>query len=167
MKRLFLVGGTMGVGKTAACLRLKKILNRAVFLDGDWCWDADPFIVTAETKEMVVDNICHLLGNFLRCSEYENVIFCWVMHEQEIVDDILSRLDTDGVQVESISLLCSEEELRKRLGKDVDAGLRTADVIWRSVARIGMYEKLNTRKIDTSGIDAQETARRIAALAGV
>lgn len=43
----------MGVGKTTVCLELKKILYNSVFLDGDWCWDANPFQVTDETKRMV------------------------------------------------------------------------------------------------------------------
>ena len=50
MKNLYIVGGTMGVGKTAVCQQLKRILPNSVFLDGDWCWDADPFQVTDETK---------------------------------------------------------------------------------------------------------------------
>lgn len=77
MKTLYLIGGTMGVGKTTVSQQLKKDLANSVFLDGDWCWDADPFQVTDETKEMVMDNICYLLNNFLHCSAYENVIFCW------------------------------------------------------------------------------------------
>ena len=68
MKRLYLIGGTMGVGKTTVCQNLKRLLPNAVFLDGDWCWDADPFQVTDETKAMVLDNICHLLNNFIRCT---------------------------------------------------------------------------------------------------
>lgn len=43
MKRLILIGGTMGVGKTAVCRELQKLLPGNVFLDGDWCWDAVPF----------------------------------------------------------------------------------------------------------------------------
>ncbi|MEG1013421.1 MAG: hypothetical protein RSI33_04160 [Clostridia bacterium] len=31
----------MGVGKTAVCQSLKQKLPNAVFLDGDWCWDAN------------------------------------------------------------------------------------------------------------------------------
>ena len=38
---------------------------------------------------MVMDNITHLLNNFLHCSAYENVIFCWVMDRQAILDDLL------------------------------------------------------------------------------
>ena len=55
----------MGVGKTAVSQQLKSDLSNSVFLDGDWCWDANPFQVTNETKAMVTDNICYLLNNFL------------------------------------------------------------------------------------------------------
>ena len=47
----------MGVGKTTISRQLKKGLHNSVFLDGDWCWDADPFQVTEETKEMVMRNL--------------------------------------------------------------------------------------------------------------
>ena len=150
MKKLYLIGGTMGVGKTTVCQEMKRKLDNAVFLDGDWCWDADPFIVTDETKSMVLDNICHLLNNFIKCSFYENIIFCWVMHEQKIIDDILSRLNTNGCDVKIVSLICNAEELVKRLQNDIDAGIRQLDIIERSIARIPLYDHLNTIKIDTS-----------------
>jgi broad-specificity NMP kinase len=51
MKNLIFINGTMGVGKTTTSLELKKILPKCVFLDGDWCWDMSPFIVTEETKK--------------------------------------------------------------------------------------------------------------------
>lgn len=65
-KMLYLIGGTMGVGKTTVGQILKRQLPDCVFLDGDWCWQADPFKVTEGTKRMVLDNICYLLGSFLR-----------------------------------------------------------------------------------------------------
>ena len=46
MKTIYLIGGTMGVGKTTVSQQLKKELPNSVFLDGDWCWDADQFQVT-------------------------------------------------------------------------------------------------------------------------
>ena len=105
MKKLYLIGGTMGVGKTTVCQILKEKLPGSVFLDGDWCWDMHPFAVTEETKRMVMDNITYLLNQFLRCSVYENIIFCWVMHEQGIIDELLSRVNTCGVEVKVISLV--------------------------------------------------------------
>lgn len=161
MKNIYLIGGTMGVGKTAVSQILKKKLPNCVFLDGDWCWDMKPFQVTDETKQMVMENICFLLNQFIRCSVYENIIFCWVMHEQGILDEIVSKLETDGCLVHRISLICSAEELRKRLQKDIDAGIRTEDVIPRSIARIGLYRKLDTEKIDVSYMTPEEAAIRI------
>lgn len=129
MKKLFIIGGTMGVGKTTVSQLLKQKLPNSVFLDGDWCWDSCPFQVTAETKEMVMQNICAVLNNFFKCSAYENVIFCWVMHEQPIIDKIISCLNTVNCRIISVSLICSEHELTYRLQKDVTAGIRTSEVI--------------------------------------
>lgn len=164
MKTVYLIGGTMGVGKTAACQELKKKLNNAVFLDGDWCWDADPFVVTEETKKMVTENICFLLNQFIHCTAYENIIFCWVIHEQPIIDGIVSRLDLSGCVLKIVSLVCTPKALRERLSKDVKLGIREPDIIERSVARIHLYEKLKTVKIDVSDISASDAADAIAAL---
>ncbi len=150
MKTIYLIGGTMGVGKTTTCQLLKKELNNSVFLDGDWCWDASPFQVTEETKEMVLDNICYLLNNFIHCSAYENIVFCWVMHEQSIIDDILKKIDTEGCIVKAISLVCDEVSLKKRLEEDINKGIRTPEIIERSIARLPLYQKLESIKIDTA-----------------
>ncbi|MDO5397014.1 MAG: AAA family ATPase [bacterium] len=161
MKTIYIIGGTMGAGKTAVCQNLKMKLNNSVFLDGDWCWDMHPFQVTDETKAMVVGNICHILNSFLSCSAFENIIFCWVMHEQSIINNIVSQLDLSDCRIINISLICTEDALRKHLQKDVDNGIRTADVIDRSIARIPLYEKLNTVKIDVSGKSVDAVADKI------
>ena len=161
MKTLYLIGGTMGVGKTTVSQQLKQDLPNSVFLDGDWCWDASPFQVTEETKAMVTDNICYLLNSFLHCSAYENVIFCWVMHQQSIINSILEKLDAKNCDVKCISLIIDEINLRKRLSADVKNGIRTADVIDRSLARISLYQTLDTIKIDTSNKTVQMIANEI------
>lgn len=166
MKNLYLIGGTMGVGKTTVCKILKEELQDSVFLDGDWCWNMHPFQVTEETKSMVLDNICHLLNNFLHCSAYKNVIFCWVMHRQEILDEILSALDTDKAVVHCISLLCEEEALVHRIKEDIARGVREEAVIEKSLAYLPLYRKMTTQKIDTSNLDAGEVAQEILRLTG-
>ncbi len=150
MKHLYLIGGTMGVGKTTVCQALNKELHNSVFLDGDWCWNADPFQVNEETKQLVLDNIIHILNNFIHCSCYENIIFCWVMHEQSIIDTILDALDTQNIKVIKISLLTDENSLRNRLTQDIQSGIRTVDVVERSLSRLPLYQKLDTIKIDSS-----------------
>ena len=164
IKTLYLIGGTMGVGKTTVCQRLKMDLPNSVFLDGDWCWDANPFQVTEETKTMVLDNICYLLNSFLRCSAYEHIILGWVMYEQSIIDHIIGNLNMENCAVRSISLVANEACLRERLLKDVAQGRRTVDVIERSVSRLPLYRQLNTVKVDTSNKSVQQIVDEIKAI---
>ena len=162
MKKFYMVGGPMGVGKTAACRLLKEQLPACAFLDGDWCWDMDPFVVNGETKVMVLDNICFVLNRFLHCSAFENVVFCWVLHQQAIWDTILSRLDTAGWRVVRVALTASPEALEGRLRADIAAGKRRPDVIPRSLARLPLYDEVDAVKMDTSALTAEEAAVRIA-----
>ena len=159
-RRFYMVGGPMGVGKSTVCRILRDRLDSCAFLDGDWCWDMHPFRVTESTRAMVLDNICHVLGNFLACPELQNVVFCWVLHEQEIIDGILRRLPLEQVQVRCISLVCGEAELRSRLQKDVAAGVRSADVIGRSLARLPLYAGLGALMLDVSRGTPEEAAAR-------
>lgn len=161
MKNLYLMGGPMGVGKTAVAKQLTEKLYPAVFLDGDWCWNAEAMIVTEETKRMVKDNICHLLNNYIKCSEYQNIIFTWVMHMQEIIDDILNALDINGVKVHVISLIATPRALTERLEKDIAAGIRQPDIIRRSHERLRHYKDVNSIKIDTSGLDIDRVVKII------
>ena len=154
----------MGVGKSAVCKILNEKLSDSIFLDGDWCWNANPFVVTQETKAMVFDNIVHLLNNFISCSAYKNIVFCWVMHEQTIIDAIIKNINTDDCEVINISLTCDETSLKLRLEIDIERGKRTSDIIAKSVDRLPLYDKLDTIKIDTSDKPAESVANEIISL---
>lgn len=167
MKTLWLIGGPMGVGKTTACRIMQQRLPCCAFLDGDWCWDIHPFTVTEETKAMVMDNIAHMLRGYLACTAVEHVVFCWVMHQQAIPDELLARLPLEGVRVNALSLVCKEEELIRRLQRDVDAGLRQADVIPRSLERLRHYPALDTRRLDVTRLSPAETAEAMLQAGGV
>lgn len=152
MKRLILLSGPMGVGKTTVAELLYRRLERSVFLDGDWCWKMNPFTVTDETKAMVLDNITHLLRNFLSCTQLETVIFCWVMDSQAILDSILSRLDLDGVAVRTFTLTATPEALTRRVEGDIARGVRQPGDAARSVARLPHYNAMDTAKLDVSNL---------------
>ena len=167
MKTLWLIGGPMGVGKTTACRLLQERLPHCALLDGDWCWDIRPFTVTEETKALVMDNIAHLLRGYLACTAVEHVVFCWVMHQQAILDELLAQLPLKGVRVNALSLVCTEEELIRRLQRDVNAGLRQTDVIPRSLERLQHYAALSTHKLDVTRLTPAETAEALLQAGGV
>ncbi len=161
MKNLILVSGTMGVGKTATCLKLSKILPHNVYLDGDWCWKANPFIVNESTKSMVLDNIGHLLNNFVNCPDYQNIIFSWVMDEQSIFDDVISKVSGE-CNVYHYTLMCSENSLSKRIEKDVACNIRNSDSYAKSVLRLNKYTFVDSVKINTDDLTAEQVAKIIA-----
>lgn len=80
------------------------------------------------------------------------------MHEQSIIDCILSRLNLDGVSVTCITLTCSEEQLVKRLEKDIAEGLRAPDVIDRAVERLKAAQLVSAIKMDTTDKTALQVA---------
>lgn len=166
MKKLIMLNGTMGVGKSTVCSLLLKKLQPAVYLDGDWCWNMWPFVVSEENKEMALNNIAYLLRSFLDNSGYETVIFCWVIHQEEIFHQILTRLQGKEFELHQFTLICTRQTLRERLEKDVQHGLRQEEVIGRSMARLPLYEKMNTIKIWVDNCTPEEAAEKIQALIG-
>lgn len=151
----------MGVGKSSVSRKLLEMLPAAVWLDGDWCWNPRPFVVNQITKSVVLDNVCHCLNNFITCGQYQNIIFSWVMHRQDIIDDILSALNASGVKVVNISLICTTQALESRLRGDIQSGLRMADVVERAMERLKCYAALDTIKIDTTQLTVQQVAEKI------
>ncbi|WMJ89011.1 AAA family ATPase [Anaerocolumna sp. MB42-C2] len=161
MKKLIIINGTMGVGKSSVCKKLLEKLTPGVWLDGDWCWNMNPFIVTEENKEMVEDNICYLLRSFLNNSGYEYVIFCWVIHEEYIFEQLLSRLKGIEFKLYKITLICTEQVLVEHIQKDIEIGGRKQEDIDRSAARLPLYLSMDTTKIDISNLTIEQTADAI------
>lgn len=157
MKHVYLIGGPMGIGKSTICNQLNQDLDHSVFLDGDWCWNMDPFVVNQDTKNIVLDNITHCLNNFIHTPGIENIIFCWVMHKQDIIDKIIQKLDTEGVDIHLISLICEKEELIKRMLID----RRDNQTIRKSLQYLELYKDLDTQKIDVTTLDVQKTIDKI------
>jgi adenylate kinase family enzyme len=164
VKKLIIINGTMGVGKSTVCNILLDTLKPSVYLDGDWCWNMNPFVVSEENKKMVISNITHLLKSYLNNSGYEYIIFCWVIHQEYIFKQLLEPLKDCGFELYKVSLLCSESALRSRLEIDIQNRIRKADVIDRSVQRLNLYNNMNTVKIDVSDIAPRQTAIEIVKL---
>ena len=62
------------------------------------------------------------------------------MHEQAIIDSIIKNLDITNCDVKCISLIVDSDNLMNRLTRDVQKGIRSVDVIERSMARIPLYQ---------------------------
>ena len=70
-------------------------------------------------------------------------------------------MDCRNAEVHLYSLILDEKSLEERLKKDIRQGLRQKDVLERSIRRLPLYEKLNTKKIHVSGQTPAETVAAI------
>ena len=67
---------------------------------------------------------------------------------------------TDAAAMEA--LVASPETLKQRIGADVARGLRTWDVLDRSLDRLPLYQNLDTEKLWVDRLTPQEAARILA-----
>ena len=150
MKKIVLISGTMGVGKSTVTKELSKNTENSVYLDGDWCWMINPFVANAENKAMVIKNIQYLLNSFIDNSMIKTIFFCWVMDEQEIVDILLDGINGENIDIRHISIVASQKWLKKNFEKDIDAGIRTYRDFENSLAKLPKYDSLLSEKVDSS-----------------
>ena len=157
MKKLIIINGVPGAGKTTTSKALYKALEGSVLLDGDWCWMMNPFVVNEENKEMVESNINFLLRSFLTNSSYKYVIFNWVIPNKSITERILRRLEDLEFQVIKISLICTPEVIRHRMELDN----RPDEQIAKSVERLKLYQEMDTHKIDSTNLKVDDVVGEI------
>lgn len=160
--KLIIINGVMGVGKSVTSRALNQKLSNSVWLDGDWCWMMDPFVVNDITKEMVIDNITYQLNNFINSKQFEHIIFNWVIDEEYIYDEVIKRLAP--IDIYKITLMCSKETLSNRINQDIKAGLRDEDNLNRSLSKYQKYQDLNSIKIDTDNKQIDTIIKEIAVI---
>ncbi len=162
-KRLVMLNGPMGVGKTTVGRHLAALCAPSAFLDGDWCWALEPFAVTPETKNMVLANIAHMLQSYGACSQCSTVIFCWVMQDPDIVRQVLCRLPEGMFDSKLVTLMASRTALEARVQRDINAGLRSADAVQRALSYREQYGWARC-VVDTTHLLPHEAATAVAAL---
>lgn len=160
-KNIVIINGTMGVGKTSLCKILNKRTEKSVWLDGDWCWQMNPFDPNEENKVMVEDNIRYLLLNFCKNSNIDSIIFSWVISSQLLLDRILSWFSNEDCDIHIITLTASDEVLSKRIKKDISLGLRQEKILEFSLEKQKLYDPMDTIKLDTSDLSLEDTLDQI------
>ena len=83
------------------------------------------------------------------------------MHEQAIIDEIVSRIDLENTHLHCISLIADENTVVSHLRNDIERGIREEAVIERSLSRIRCYNTLSTVKIDVTNLSLEQIVEKI------
>ena len=160
MKNLIIIHGTMGIGKTTICKALYQALDRSVWLDGDWCWMMHPFVVNEENKIMVERNIQYLLRGFLENSNFDHVLFNWVIHTEEIMQMVLHGLEGCAYRLHRIALVCDDKTLEARMRQDGRTNIEA------SLERLDAYRKMPSVQVDVSGKTVTQVVDEVLTIIG-
>lgn len=160
MKHIILINGTIGIGKSTISQMLMGMLEPSAYLDGEWCWIVRP---PQENNPALLKNMAGILHTYLQSDSVENVILDWAMHNESVIDDLFAELADETFTLHKFTLVCSEDVLRGRLAHDITAGRRDAGVVATSVARMPLFEKMGTTKIDVGLCNDIDAARQIVA----
>ena len=157
MKKLIVINGAMGIGKTSICKELNKKLTNSAWLDGDWCMMINPLHFTEKNQKIFLDNVYHLLNNYLSSPSFEYVIFSWVIPREEMMEYIIKKLSAHSFEVMRVTLLCEDTKLRERM---LNAG-RDKATIKKSILYQQTFRSGNTIKIDTTELSVLATVDKV------
>lgn len=162
MKKLILILGANGVGKSTTAEMLLQKLFKCAYIDADWCRAINPFPFTDAPRTAVSNNIYSLFKNYLLCDDIEFIVFPYGFHgeRKQLFEQVLSRLEQEGIVFElcPIILKCCKEENIKRALKDG----RNRERIERGIRNtFSFYDEYTYPSIDITYLEPNEVAEKI------
>ena len=155
--KVIVLNGPMGVGKTTVGKYIADRNPGTAFIDGDWCMDIHPFVGNRETKAMAVDNILHMIGNYLKCSACGMVVLVWLMDDPWVIRRITEGISALRAEAEYVTLVCDRENLLKRWENDDACGWRTDEWLQVSLKSLAGFASMDNA-LDTSGLTVERIA---------
>ena len=158
--KVMILNGPMGVGKTTVGRYIADRNPGTALIDGDWCMDLHPFVGNAETRAMAVDNILHMVGNYMRCSACSMVVLVWLIDDPQVCRQIMEGLSALQAEVKYVTLVCDEESLVRRWKNDHDCEWRTDEWLEASLKSLPRFAAMENT-MDTGGLTVDEIVRLI------
>ena len=158
--KVIILNGPMGVGKTTVGKHIADQNPGTAFIDGDWCMDIHPFVGNQETKAMAVDNILHMIGNYLKCSVCSRIVLVWLMDDPWVIRRITESVSALQAEVKNVTLVCDRETLKNRWENDHACEWRTEEWLTVSLKSLPGFAAMENA-LDTSGLSVDRIADMI------
>ena len=158
--KVIVINGSMGVGKTTVGKTIADRYPGTAFIDGDWCMDLHPLVGNAETRAMAVDNILHMVGNYLHCSACSMVVLVWLMDDPQVCRQVIDGISALQTEAEYVTLTCDAESLARRWKNDRECEWRTDEWLEASLKSLPRFAAMEN-PIDTGALTIEQVANRI------
>ena len=158
--KVIVLNGPMGVGKTAVGKAIADRYPGTAFIDGDWCMDIHPFVGNPETREMAVDNILHMIGNYQKCSVCRMIVLVWIMDDPQVIQRIMDGLSALQAEIKAVTLICNRENLIRRWNNDSICEWRTEEWLNVSLKSLPGFSAMD-HVIDTSDLSVDQVAELV------
>lgn len=158
MKKLAMIGGPAGVGKTAVCKKLFGEISGCAWLDADWCWMVNPYPgKTDAQKGYAQGTFGRILDGYLQDDNTKIILFCWLMFADFMFELVTDPITVPGYELVKIVLTCDDDAAYlERMQRD---GRRQEQICGRDTME--KYHSMDATVIDTSRLTIEETAERI------
>lgn len=160
MKKLILILGPNGVGKSTASAALLKNLPNSAYIDSDALRMMNP----ARGEEVIAvqkQNILALMRNYFSASFVEHVIFPYGYHahRKKMLEDMIVEMKAEfEFEIITVVLTCCEDENIRRMKTDG----RNEERISHSIENTRtIFDGLDCPKIDTTSLTPEQTAERM------
>lgn len=168
-KKLLVIIGPNGVGKSTSARAFLDMYSRSAFVDSDWCRVINPFSFSWKTKKTVTDNLYCLIRNYLLCEDILRVIFTYGFHggRKGIFDEVIRRLRKNeriDFECHIIILKCNSDENIRRMRMDGRDEERIAGAVKNT---FDFYDSYDYPVIDTTELNVDQVAEKIAEIAGI
>ena len=155
--KVIILNGPMGVGKTTVGKLIAEKCPGTAFIDGDWCMDLHPFVGNHETKAMAVDNILHMVGNYMKCSACKMIVLVWLMDDPWVLQSLTEGLIALQAEIRNVTLVCDRENLLCRWENDHTCEWRTDEWLKVSLSSLPAFGAMENT-LDTAGLSPERIA---------
>ena len=155
--KVIILNGPMGVGKTTVGKLIAEKYPGTAFIDGDWCMDLHPFVGSRETKTMAVDNILHMISNYMKCSVCKMIVLVWLMDDPWVLQSVTDGLSALQAEIKNVTLICDRENLLRRWENDHACEWRTAEWLNVSLASLPVFSAMENT-LNTAGLSPELVA---------
>ena len=152
MRKLVLLGGPTGVGKSTAMALLQGQIEKSALVDADDVWRVSGDLAIESNRPVAIGNVVSVVRGYFAAG-CETAIVSWVFARPALYTPLIKAFRDDVDAILQIYLVASADILRQRLAARGDD-----DRFEYSVTRLDLIEALPFARIDTSDLDAAQVA---------